>query len=87
MGGATGGSGNLSTSLSSVARLRHIQNLCGFSTPTRHDGTIIMTLQIVLIILVYNDACRSEQFINMMVGDIEHKSNMILVSIPKIKTN
>jgi hypothetical protein len=34
IGGATGGSGNLSTSLSNVARLRHIQNLCGFSMTT-----------------------------------------------------
>jgi hypothetical protein len=30
IGGATGGSGNLSTSLSNVARLRHMQNLCVF---------------------------------------------------------
>jgi hypothetical protein len=30
VGGAPGGSENLSTSLSNVARLRHIQNLCGF---------------------------------------------------------
>jgi phosphatidylethanolamine-binding protein (PEBP) family uncharacterized protein len=48
--------------------------------------SFIMTLQIVLIIIDY-DACRSEEFTNMMVGDIEHKSNMLLVSIPKIKTN
>jgi hypothetical protein len=34
IGGDIGGSGNLSTSLSNVERLWHIQNLCGFSTPT-----------------------------------------------------
>jgi hypothetical protein len=40
IGSAAGGSGNLSTSLSKVARLRHIQNLCEFSN-VNCDGTII----------------------------------------------
>jgi hypothetical protein len=34
----TGGSGNLSTSLSYVARLRHTQNLCGFQRQLRWDN-------------------------------------------------
>jgi hypothetical protein len=44
IGGDTGGSGNLSISLSNVARLRHIQNLCGFSTPTATEQSFTMTL-------------------------------------------
>jgi hypothetical protein len=44
IGGATGGSENLSTNLSNVARLRHIQNLCGFSTPTAMGQSFIMIL-------------------------------------------
>jgi hypothetical protein len=46
IGGATGGNENLSTSLSGL-RLRvwrHIQNLCGFSTPTTMGQSFIMTL-------------------------------------------
>jgi hypothetical protein len=34
------------TSLANVARLRHIQNLCGFSTPTAMGQSFIMTLYI-----------------------------------------
>jgi hypothetical protein len=45
IGGATGGSGKLS-SLYNVAKLR--QNLCGFSTPTAMGQSFIMSLYNVL---------------------------------------
>jgi hypothetical protein len=58
LAGAPGGSGNLSTSLSNVARLRYIQNLCGFSMLTAMGQSFIMTLylfyfknRLVLLIL------------------------------------
>jgi hypothetical protein len=37
------------TSLANVARLRHIQNLCGFSTPTAMGQSFIMTLYILTL--------------------------------------
>jgi hypothetical protein len=47
----TGGSGNLSTSLSNVARLADIQNLCGFSrfqfsTPTAMGQSFILGIEL-----------------------------------------
>jgi hypothetical protein len=54
MRGDTGGSGNLSTSLSNVARLRHIQNLCGFSTPTAIGQSFIMTLCNSILLYEFN---------------------------------
>jgi hypothetical protein len=44
-----GAPGNLSTSLSNVARLRHIQNLYGFSTPTTIAQYFIMPCTISLV--------------------------------------
>jgi hypothetical protein len=41
------------TSLVNVARLRHIQNLCGFSTPTAMGESFIMTLYIH----IYHSRC------------------------------
>jgi hypothetical protein len=42
------------TSLANVASLRHIQNLCGFSTPTAMGQLFIMTLYIPIYI-IYGD--------------------------------
>jgi hypothetical protein len=52
IGGAPGGSGNLSTSLSNVARLAAHQNLCGFSTPTAMAQSFIITVVCADLIIV-----------------------------------
>jgi hypothetical protein len=44
IGGAPGGSGNLSTGCPTLRGWRHTQNLCGFLTPTAMEQSFIMTL-------------------------------------------
>jgi hypothetical protein len=54
IGGATGGSGNLSTIVCLTLRgCRHIQNLCGFSTPTAMGQAFIMTLFYLICIVIF----------------------------------
>jgi hypothetical protein len=70
--------------LSNVARLRHIQNLCGFSKPTAMVQSFIMTLYKPYIsILKFNDS-RSENYRRpSLVNPTEHYSGPVPGNIAK----
>jgi hypothetical protein len=68
IGGVPGGSGNLSTSLSNVARLAAHPKLCGFSTPTAmgqsfvfYNNPVVARLSSTSIVVgndIWNGLCR-----------------------------
>ncbi|XP_031359311.1 uncharacterized protein LOC116182891 [Photinus pyralis] len=41
----------------------------------------------VILIMGYSGACRREELTNMALGDIQYKNDIVVVSVPKTKTN